>query len=60
MEGLKKRLVIVGTSTTARCVSKFIETYKLFDILGFAVHKQYLGGAIIAVNQSSQLKNSTR
>lgn len=60
MEELKKKLIIVGTSTTARSVCKFVETYKLFDIIGFAVNRQYLGGTIIAENQSLQLKNWTR
>lgn len=42
MEKNKKRVVIIGTSTTAKTVSAFIEYYGLFDILGFAVNKQYL------------------
>lgn len=42
MENVKKRIVIIGTSTTAKTVSTFIEHYGLFEIIGFAVNKQYI------------------
>lgn len=38
----RKNLVIIGTSTTAKTVSEFVEHYNLFNILGFAVNKLYI------------------
>lgn len=36
-----RRLIIVGTSSTANVVYKFIRKYKLFDVVGFAVNESY-------------------
>ena len=35
------RIVIIGTSVAANNICKFIEKYKLFDVIGFAVNKEY-------------------
>lgn len=35
------RIVIIGTSVAANNVCKFIEKYKLFEVMGFAVNKGY-------------------
>lgn len=37
-----EKLVIVGTSTTAATVFKFVQRYQLYDVLGFAVNRIYL------------------
>lgn len=34
-------IVIIGTSVAASNIFKFIEKYKLFNVLGFAVNKEY-------------------
>lgn len=39
---MKKNLLIIGTSTTAVHIYNFIEEYKLFHIIGFAVDRKYL------------------
>ncbi|MBQ7154912.1 MAG: hypothetical protein IJR85_05095 [Synergistaceae bacterium] len=36
-----KRLVIVGTSTTAEHLYSFVKAHDLFDVKGFAVNRQY-------------------
>lgn len=36
-----EKLIIFGTSTTARSIYKFITDYHLFEILGFAVDEKY-------------------
>lgn len=36
-----ENIVIVGTSSTAACVYDFIEKYQLFNVVGFAVNKEY-------------------
>ncbi len=38
---MKKKLIIIGTSKTASQVYDFVQQHQLFDIMGFAVHKQY-------------------
>ena len=38
----KKRLVIVGTSSTARTIYSFVSTYDLFEVIGFAVNQEYI------------------
>lgn len=35
------RLIIIGTSVAASNICKFVEKYKLFDVVGFAVDKAY-------------------
>ena len=37
-----KKLVIIGTSTTAATILRFVQHYKLYDVLGFAVNRTYL------------------
>ncbi len=39
---MKQKLFIIGASTTAIHVYKFIKEYQLFDVAGFAVHKEYI------------------
>lgn len=36
-----ENLLIVGVSTTARSIYKFVTDYNLYRILGFVVDKQY-------------------
>jgi sugar O-acyltransferase (sialic acid O-acetyltransferase NeuD family) len=36
-----ENLIIVGTSTTARSIYKFVTDYNLFHIMGFVVDKEY-------------------
>ena len=38
---MKKRLLIVGISTTARSIYSYVADYKLFELLGFVVDKEY-------------------
>lgn len=38
----KKNLIIVGLSTTAEHLYEFVKEYDLFNVLGFAVDKDYL------------------
>jgi sugar O-acyltransferase (sialic acid O-acetyltransferase NeuD family) len=35
------RIVIIGTSVAANNICKFIEKYNLFEVVGFAVNKEY-------------------
>ena len=35
------KLVIIGTSIAASNIYKFVEKYKLYDVLGFAVNREY-------------------
>lgn len=35
------RLIIIGTSVAASNICKFVEKYKLYDVVGFAVDKAY-------------------
>lgn len=37
-----ERIVIIGTSSTAADIYQFIRKYALYEVLGFAVDKQYL------------------
>lgn len=37
-----KKLIIIGTSTTAATIKKFVQHYQLFEIVGFAVNREYL------------------
>lgn len=39
---MNKNLLIIGTSTTAIHVYNFVKEYKLYNILGFAVDRDYL------------------
>ncbi len=39
---MKQKLFIIGASTTAIHVYKFVKEYQLFDVKGFAVHKKYI------------------
>ncbi len=39
---IKSKLVIIGTSKTAIHLFKFINEYDLFDVVGFAVDKEYI------------------
>lgn len=39
---MNKNLIIIGTGSTAKVVSLFVERYKLFNLLGFAVNKSYI------------------
>ena len=34
-------IIIIGTSIAANNIYKFIEKYKLFNVLGFAVNREY-------------------
>lgn len=43
---MKQKLIIIGASTTAIHVYKFINEYELFDIVGFAVNRQYINEEI--------------
>lgn len=36
-----ERLLIIGTSTAARNLYKFVRKYKLFEVIGFAVNETY-------------------
>ena len=36
-----KKLAIIGASTNARVIYKFVEFYKLFEVMCFAVDKEY-------------------
>jgi len=36
------KLIIIGTSTTARILYLFIRKYRLYDVAGFAVNKSYI------------------
>ncbi len=38
---MKKRLMIIGCSTTGKHLLEFIRYYDLFDVVGFAVNKEY-------------------
>lgn len=38
---MKEKIVIIGTSSTAYEVYEFIKGYDLYDVVGFAVDKQY-------------------
>lgn len=38
---MKHKLIIVGNGTTAETVYNFVEKYKLFEVIGFAVHRKY-------------------
>ena len=38
---MKQKLLIVGISTTARSIYSYVIDYKLFDLLGFVVDKEY-------------------
>ena len=66
MENVKKRIVIIGTSTTAKTVSTFIEHYGLFEIIGFAVNKQYIKETIFcdkpvfAIEELAKVMNKMR
>lgn len=42
MRSVKKNLVIVGISTTAKTVLAFVKHYDLFNVLGFAVNNSYI------------------
>ena len=35
------RIVIIGTSTAANNICKFVEKYHLYEVIGFAVNKEY-------------------
>lgn len=39
------KLIIIGTSTTAKSIYYFIARYKLYDVIGFAVDKKYKTGS---------------
>ena len=39
---MNKNLIIIGTGSTAKIVSLFVERYKLFNLLGFAVNESYI------------------
>jgi sugar O-acyltransferase (sialic acid O-acetyltransferase NeuD family) len=57
---MKKKLIIVGTGVNARHVYCFIKDYDLFDVLGFAVDKEYktsdeyLGLPVYEINELRQ------
>lgn len=36
------KLIIIGTSTTAKTIFSFISKYNLYEVLGFAVNKKYI------------------
>lgn len=36
------KLVIIGISTTAETIYQFVCRYRLFDVAGFAVNKEYI------------------
>lgn len=38
---MNKKLIIVGTSTTASHVYSFVKYHNLYDVMGFAVNKKY-------------------
>ena len=38
---MMERLVIIGTSVAANNICKFVEKYKLYEVVGFAVDKAY-------------------
>lgn len=38
---MKEKLVIIGTSTTAKHVYEFVKGYELFEVCGFAVDDEY-------------------
>ncbi|MEG1999344.1 MAG: hypothetical protein RR015_04955, partial [Bacteroidales bacterium] len=38
----KKKILIIGTSSTAIHVYKFIQEYNLFNVIGFAVDREYI------------------
>ncbi|MBQ7574543.1 MAG: transferase [Clostridia bacterium] len=38
---MKEKLIIVGTGPTAKRVYRFVEMYRLYDIIGFAVDRAY-------------------
>lgn len=39
---MKEKLIIIGTSSSARHVYEFVKDYDLFEILGFAVDRAYI------------------
>lgn len=39
---IMEKLIIIGTSSTARHAYSFVQYHHLFDVIGFAVHKDYL------------------
>ena len=52
---MKERLIIIGLSTTAEHVLSFVNYYDLFEVVGFAVNKDYkdadflnLGGGVLS------------
>ncbi len=55
------RIVIIGTSVAASNVCKFIEKYKLYDVLGFAVNREfktedtYLGKPVYEIESLNQI-----
>lgn len=40
-DGMKEKLIIIGTSTTARHVYDFVKGYNLYEIIGFVVDEKY-------------------
>ena len=46
-----KNLIIIGTSTTAISIYDIVNTYKLFNIIGFAVDKEYKKSEFFIISQ---------
>lgn len=38
---MKEKLIIIGTSQTAERIFRFVKMYDLYDVIGFAVDRQY-------------------
>lgn len=59
-------IVIIGTSVAANNICKFIEKYHLFEVLGFAVNKEYktessfLGKPVYELETLDQIIDKTR
>lgn len=59
-------IVIIGTSVAANNICKFIEKYKLYNVLGFAVNRKYktestyLGKPVYCIEELDQTINKTQ
>lgn len=44
---MKNKLVIVGTGQWSQDLKAFVDRYEMFDIVGYAVEKQYYQNAVL-------------
>ena len=61
-----EKIVIIGTSVAANNIYKFIEKYHLYEVLGFAVNKEYkaedsfLGKPVFEIENLSQVIDKSK